>query len=220
MSAARLRSLEHPDLWDYVVHLVGRPGRRSWSLDPAVAAMTAEARVASILRLERINASRPFGAAQDVVCLTESTPAGLAYLIGERGYAPWGLVFSKELVFNAGGAPVLYVRGDEWDELRHLPPRVRARAVKLDPGQSEWLHEREWRVPGTGHPPAFRFRRQDVHAVIVGSLDWPPGEPDYRYDPLDESWDVEEVEPEWVGGIHRWAWLPQQGRLLQFQRFP
>jgi len=50
---------------------------------------------------------------------------------------PWGVVFSKEFVYDRGGAPIHYVRSDEWDDYQKLSASLRARAVEIRRGQSE-----------------------------------------------------------------------------------
>lgn len=211
-----LRALEHPDLWDFVVHLTGRPGATHASVDPSIARMTPSEKLASILQAHEIRATRPFGTPAPVACFTESTPAGLEYLVGRLGYAPWGIVFSKAFVYGVGGAPVHYVRGDEWDEYQQLPVLMRSRAVRFEPGESEWMHEREWRAPGTGSPAALRFTPHDVHAVIIGKVDWPDPEFEYRF--TGDDWDWDTVEPQWAAGFRRWVWSGTS--LLQFKHWP
>jgi len=112
-------------------------------------------------------------------CFTECTRFGLDYLLRERRYSPFGVAFSKDVIFQAGGGPALYIREDEWN-VENLPPRLKARVVALWPGadpdhgevlsdrlrrESNWLLEREWRVPtdGTG----FSFSLDDVAFLIV-----------------------------------------------------
>jgi hypothetical protein len=77
-------------------------------------------------------------------------------------------------VFKAGGAPVWYVRGDEWDLARTGRPAAElSRMVRLWPGgdrlmpRSEWSHEREWRVLGD-----LAFTPADIAFVIAPSLGW------------------------------------------------
>jgi hypothetical protein len=131
-----------------------------------------------------IRAFRVFFGYDDVVCFTECTPAGVTAMVQER-YEPWGVAFSKDLVFKRGGGPAFYVRGDEWDDVYHLPTRLRSRCTKFWPGasaedgelldpaltqDSQWLPEREWRVPGIGEPPSFQFDPDDVAFIVVA--DW------------------------------------------------
>ncbi len=116
-------------------------------------------------------------------------------MIGDGRYTPWGIGFSKQVIFEQGGGPVLYVRGDEWDvTTEHVPDPVRARLVRFWPGAtweagdpllidgsqllpdslanpSEWLHEREWRVP---QDVTFGWER--VKFMIVPAVEWAIGQ--------------------------------------------
>jgi hypothetical protein len=90
------------------------------------------------------------------------------------------------VIFDRKGGPALYVRGDEWDTATTmLPEPLRSRLVRFWPGadaepreyvpwylrsQSEWLHEREWRVAGE-----LRFDWSEVAFLIL-----PHTEPDYQ----------------------------------------
>ena len=152
--------------------------------------------------------ARPiYGASLPVACFTETTPSGLERLFDERRFQPWGVVFTKQFVYGKGGAPVHYVRSDEWNDYQMLPDMLRARAVEIRPGESEWVWEREWRALGTGSPAAFRFQPSDVHAVIVSGFDWPKA----RLDGLDSL-------PDWLPNTRIWNWTG--GRLLQMKHWP
>jgi hypothetical protein len=107
-------------------------------------------------------------------------PYGFARLKEGSRYSPYGVAFSKDFVFAAGGGPAFYVRGDEWREISGLPPEMQARCTRYWPGAepefpdedtygsaSEWAHEREWRVVGSGNPPAFRFQPEDVSFLLI-----------------------------------------------------
>ncbi|MGH8241685.1 MAG: hypothetical protein ACREXP_32335, partial [Steroidobacteraceae bacterium] len=98
-----------------------------------------------------------------------------------------GVAFSKDFIFREGGGPALYIRGDEWGAVGRLPAELRARSVRLWPGAtsdgdaelpwylarpSEWLHEREWRIVGTGSPAGLRFTWADVAFVIAPDPRW------------------------------------------------
>jgi hypothetical protein len=165
-------------------------------------------RFASILNEERINGGLPFGAGSRVTCFTESTVAGLNFLVRERNYVPYGLVFSKDFVFRKGGGPVHYVRADQWSEHRNVSEPLRSMGVKLDPPNSDWLHEREWRLPGD-----LLFDPSDVQAVIVPEEDW------FGYfDSLDGSESAEEVRenaPSYAG-LNKLIWS-DKGLLLESQ---
>ncbi len=203
--------VERPDLWNNVVHITGRT-RTDRRLSPRIRAMAPEERLEWILRDRMIRARRIYGAPLPVACFTETTPSGLERLFDEERFEPWGIVFTKEFVYGKGGAPVHYVRSDEWDDFQELPATLRARAVEIRPGQSEWLWEREWRSLGTGSPSAFRFQPRDIYAVIVAGFDWPRG-------PLVRGPDgLEEALPDWMPNTRIWHWTGS--RLLRIPHWP
>jgi len=188
-----LRRYDNPDLSDYVIHFVSRYGQANDAVDARLRSMSDRGRLfTGILATGLIRAFPVFYGWDSVVCFTECTPAGVQTLIRERRYAPWGVAFTKDFVFAAGGGPAFYVRADEWAPVRDLPPSLRARCTKFWPGadseggetiaqdyevESEWTHEREWRVLGTGDPPGFRFTLKDVAFLIIG--DWDSANRDY-----------------------------------------
>jgi len=159
-----------PDLSNAVVHLTGRSGARRSDLPDDVAAMTAEERLVSILHDQQIRAFPSFSIGVDdpVVCFSEATLEGIRYLVAPRGQAPryeaYGIAFPKQTVFDQGGGPALYVRGDEWHLVQQLPAQFRGRATRYWPGAdpdpggaplqpalastSLWTDEREWRLVG------------------------------------------------------------------------
>lgn len=122
-----------------------------------------------------------------MVSMTEATRAGLAHLVRQR-YAPVGIAFHKQAVFTAGGGPVFYVRGDEFDAFQtsNLSGAMKSRAVRYWPGArptraepfvtlltsateslSEWRHEREWRIPSpAGGEWSWSFEPQDVAFLL------------------------------------------------------
>ena len=141
-----------------------------------------------------------------MVCFSESTPTGIDYLIAKKGYAPWGIVFKKDKIFAEGGGPALVVRGDHWADFQQCPPGLRSMGVRLEPGESEWTHEREWRAPAGGTGLSFGFDKTDVVALIIGSADWPEEEMVYGYDHWQGDYDWTQVEPDWATGHERWVW--------------
>ena len=161
MRIAPLTKYDLPDLADHLVHFTGRLGTLSDVVDADILSMSPSDRLRRILDEGRIRAFSTYSSGGPFVAFTESTPAAVHRLIGKR-YRPWGIGFTKQFVFDQGGAPVLYVRGDEWAEMTsQLPDHLRTRLVRFwpgaatDPGEglgtplrsrSEWLHEREWRV--------------------------------------------------------------------------
>lgn len=171
--------------------------------------MTPEQRVRQILIDGKIRASRTFYASAPVVCFTECTLNGLAYLISSGLYQPWGLVFDKQTLWDRKGGPVFYVRGDDWSDMQQLTEPLRSRAVRYEPGNHEWVEEREWRLPGTGSPPGFRFSLSDVQAVLTPTFAWPPSE---TSDPDDT--------PGWATGIPHWWWNGHKGAVSPIKHWP
>jgi hypothetical protein len=151
------------------------------NVDPDILGLPDQERLLRILVDGRIRGFATFGSSGPVVCFTESTKAAVTTLIREGRYAPCGIGFSKQFVFERGGGPALYVRGDEWLEAIGVPQPLRSRMVRfwpgedLDPGEllpynrgpSEWLHEREWRVP-----TQLNFDWADVEFLIVPHPRW------------------------------------------------
>jgi hypothetical protein len=157
-----------PDLSNAVVHLTGRSGTRRSDPPDDVAAMTAEERLVNILHYQQILAFPSFSIGVDdpVVCFSEATLEGIRYLVGARGrahrYEACGIAFPKQAVFDQGGGPALYVRGDEWHLVQQFPARLRGRTTRYWPGadpapggaplqpelesMSLWTDEREWRL--------------------------------------------------------------------------
>jgi hypothetical protein len=186
----QLRTYNLPDIGDHLIHFTGRTGNR-YSLPDNVRDLDAAGRLAQILYESRLRANQTFGTGgRAIVAFTESSQASVLRLISDGTYTPVGIGFSKQFIFEQGGGPVLYVRGDEWDAATAvLPEPARSRAVRFWPGAewadgdalilgqrilpesvanpSEWLHEREWRVP---HDVTFGWG--DVRFLIVPSLDW------------------------------------------------
>ena len=187
----QLRTYDLPDIGDHLIHFTGRTGGRMG--DPVdIRPLDAPSRLAQILHNGRIRANPTFGTeGRAIVAFTESSQASVLRLIHDGRYTPWGIGFSKQFVFDQDGGPVLYIRGDEWDAVTGaIPDPARARCVRFWPGAtwvegdpvifgspalpyaiespSEWLHEREWRIP---HDVQFGWG--DVKFLIVPSRDWP-----------------------------------------------
>jgi hypothetical protein len=108
-----------------------------------IAGLSPQQRLANILWTEEPLGSVPFGATNRMVCLSESPPEHLLWLLRERGFPGWGLLFSRQWAYNFAGGPVWYARNDQYHS---LPAEHRDWAVRLDADASDWLHEREWRI--------------------------------------------------------------------------
>jgi hypothetical protein len=185
LKVKELRRYNLPDVADHVIHFTGRNGPQM-AVDEKIKGKSAAQRLTDILIGRRIRAFGTFGSDSPVVCFTESVRASVSRLIAEQRYTAWGIGFDKEFVFGQTGGPAFYVRGDEWPELAELPQPLRCRAVRFWPGAdpepgvehflpnhlastSEWLHEREWRVPGD-----FTFGWSDVKFLIAPEVEWQP----------------------------------------------
>ncbi len=142
-----------------LVHLTGR----SRSAAPG----TPDGRLTSILEEGHVRPCQTFSRQSSwYVSFTEVTMESLNHVFSRNIYAPWGIVFQKELVYERGGAPVLHVRDDEWAGTASWADTTKARAVRFELCCADWLWEREWRVPGA---EGFRFVPSEIVTVIVPS---------------------------------------------------
>jgi len=213
-----LRHSQSPDLPDVLLHMTGRHGTRAPGPPSIVTERDSIWRLANILWWQRVWAAPAFGSDWPVICFTQTTRRALAHLTTQARprYDGIGLAFRSQAVFDAGGGPALYVRGDEFYDWQSssLPEPMKARAVRFWPGSTEestddffsltngapsqWLHEREWRIPRpTADPPSWgwTFGTSDVaflllrdagqHAQLFATLEgWARQGPT----PMDLSW--------------------------------
>lgn len=160
-------------------------------VEQSIRALTPEERLDSILGAGEFWPSVTYSGGLPAVCFTESTIAGLEYLIGKQGFHPWGLVLDRQWVFDQGGAPVWHFRSEDEDEVKGLSPRLRARAVRLDSNPdrpSDWLYEREWRIPCEPEIEALVIDPVAVQAIIVGDPSWRPTDVEHEVRmPVDEN---------------------------------
>ena len=129
-------------------------------------------RLISILTSKTIHASpMPLMENASAVCFTECVWDALV-AHGNR-YSSYGVVFSKRTIFEAGGGPALNIRGDILQNgIGSLPQALKAFVVPFDPEGliqagtiQDWIHEREWRLPGT-----IKFEYSEVKYVLVESI--------------------------------------------------
>jgi hypothetical protein len=134
---------------------------------------SAKDRLLNILRSRKIHASpMPFLPNHaHAVCFTECIWDAL---IGHADqYSPYGVVFSKRLIFEKGGGPALYIRGDSLRTIQsNIPSCLEPLVAPFDPDcilargvHLDWLHEREWRLP-----MSLQFEYSDVEYVIVANI--------------------------------------------------
>ncbi len=170
----------HPDLPTTLVHFTGRP-RGPGDTPPDFARTTPEERMVRILIEGRLRATKVFGSSYPVLCFSEPSESARRVMlrdgvVTERGpYAPWGLILDRAQLIDAGARPVLYLSSDEMELTDDLPTRLRNRRVRYDPGSSDWLHEREWRICYRPvDSPYLELTRGLVVGVIVGKRGWLP----------------------------------------------
>ncbi|MBV8541706.1 MAG: hypothetical protein JO063_06560 [Pseudonocardiales bacterium] len=135
--------------------------------------MSPTERLTSILWDGHLRAFVTDSGGDPAVCFTESTWRGLDFVMRERPHQPWGLMFDRQSVYDAGGGPIWHARPEEHQALSDLSPRLRARVVRLDPG-SDRLHEREWRIPRAPCEPSTTVALSELQLVglLVGDPRW------------------------------------------------
>jgi len=170
----------------------------------------AAVRLGQILWNFNLVGSAPYGASSPAISFTESRVEDLEYLLARGYFDPWGVVVYRADVFDAGGAPVWSVRSDV---LPQVPEHLRVWAARLEPGESEWLHEREWRIPAQriGFPPLR------LVALIVGDLNWAPYAHEQVVSPYSGKLSYLWRAPPMAAQVPRWYWDASQQRLLTLQ---
>lgn len=135
--------------------------------------MTAQQRLEDILWQTSLSAFVTFSGGSPAVCLTEAGQLGLNYLLGSRGDQPVALgVRPPGRVRRRRRAGLWYARIEQYNA---LDAAQRHRAVHYAPG-SDWVEEREWRVPRpvipNGAAPSVSLDELGLVAVIVGDPNW------------------------------------------------
>ncbi|MYD51464.1 MAG: hypothetical protein F4W93_08270 [Dehalococcoidia bacterium] len=104
----------------------------------------------------------------EAACFSETVWGSIRTLTGN--FSSYGIGFNKKVIFDRGGGPVLYTRGDIVQDLSlSIPPQLEPFVKPFDPlGQwleeSNFLYEREWRVPRT-----LQFEFEDIQFILVDS---------------------------------------------------
>lgn len=181
MPENKLALAQSLDLPDVLLHLTYRRGKTSPTLEPWIDPMEPWDRVANILRTSTLRFGQPFDSTWPITSFMQTTPRALFDLDLYTGIA-----FHKQSVWDAGGGPAHYVRDDHWPYWRDssMPPQVKSMGVRLGPGwtrpkqggffseparaRSEWMHEREWRLPAPDpNTWGWTFRREDVAFLVL-----------------------------------------------------
>lgn len=223
-----------PAQFEWLIHFCGRP-----SLAPAtptvpqwVRSQQPCQRLDNILWERQIRGFAPFGSDLPMVCLSESPLAHLQWLLSDRKWPPWGLLLWRQTVYNLGGGPVWYARTEQ---LAALPEELRAWAVRFETGtsRSDWLHEREWRIPVPKTNPVLELPPDGVPVILIGDSNWrpttrlvrrrvlvdqfggpvPPGAPSYWKDV-----DVPELPWLWTAALQHWYWDSEKQQIWQVPR--
>ena len=200
---------------EFLIHFCGRPaGRHNTPSVPAhIRSLTPEQRLDNILWEQRIIGFPPFGygVVQPMVCFSESPLNHLDWLLHSQHWPPWGVILRRQSLYAKGGGPVWYARPEEYSS---LTPAQRAWAVRYEATatqRSDWVHEREWRIPVPPADPVLRLARGDVFAVLVGNPTW---QPTIRAWPAAAGTQpVPAVHP-LQGSFQRWFWEPTEKRFL------
>ncbi len=173
-------TLRTPDYSPFVVHFTKSHGMVRKDLiaegDPLFAQRDASAkdRLINILRERTIHASPlPFLPTNcRAVCFTECIWDGLTRLAEQ--YSPYGVVFSKRLIFDQRGGPALYIRGDTLSRIgTQIPEELHPYIAPFDPEGTlkpgvrlDFLQEREWRLPDS-----ITFEYAAVEYILVESIE-------------------------------------------------
>jgi hypothetical protein len=193
---------------DFLIHFCGRPSGRPYTpmVPAAIQGLTPAQRLDNILWEQRILGFPPFGAAADqpMVCFSESPLDHLQWLLQSRGWPPWGVVLSRQWVYATGGGPIWYTRPEQYES---LSPPQRPWAVRFETTtgrRSDWVHEREWRIPVRPDNPALQLGPGVITAVLVDGPTWLPTTRYIQY-PADPAQRVPAQHP-LGGGLQRWWW--------------
>jgi hypothetical protein len=218
---AALRPAEHPDLSGLLTHFCDRTRPQS-AIPAEIRAMTAQQRLESILWESKLKGFVTYSGGDRAVCFTEATLNGLNFLMGRRSYQPWGLVFDRQSVYSAGGGPVWYARPEEYRFVQGLcgsgaaSSRLQSWLVRLEPGSSDWLEEKEWRIPlFPGYEPALSLQALRLVALLVGDQDWSPTRTGWGVSPVTRTQVPAPVVPGLLKGVPRWWWNQADGILYQ-----
>ncbi|MFD3794932.1 hypothetical protein [Streptomyces californicus] len=134
--------------------------------------MSAEERLRSIVSDGLMRAFPPYGTEKPCISFSETTIGHLRFLLGKRGYCPWGIVLTRRQVLRKGGGTVAYIQDDQ--TLRKFRSAGLNHWVVRTDDSTDWTHEREWRIPWLGP----RMRLHEVRAILIPDETWRPSPQD------------------------------------------
>ncbi|GAA1616403.1 hypothetical protein GCM10009789_82990 [Kribbella sancticallisti] len=172
-----------PAQYDWLFHFTGRPVglAATPSLPGNIRDLHPAARLDNILWEERLRGFPPFSrppVTSPMLSFAESPLPHVQWLIGQRQWPSWALVVSRQHIYDLGGGPALHARTPLYNT---LSDEQRAWAVRLETNsisRSDWLHEREWRLPVPPDQPWLDLspypRPTPAAAVLLGDPNWQP----------------------------------------------
>lgn len=165
-----------PDFSNYLVHFTSnrQPVGKEDPDNPVLgkAKGYAFSRLISMLKDKEIIASTMPWTNSHAVCFTECPWTSL--IDHTDAYSPYGIGFSKQLIFSRNGAPVYYVRADQFEKQQwheHLKafvtpfwPIYRPKSInsKKEFPTCDYTHEREWRIPHN-----FHFEYDHIEFIVL-----------------------------------------------------
>jgi len=209
-----LRATDNPELSLVLTHFCGgRQGRTpNLRLPDEIRSMNGPDRLASILWEQQLRTFVTYSGAYPGVCFTEAMDAGMKFMIQTRGYAPWGLIFGRQSVYNAHGGPVWYARQEEFEWLGKHDPGLQSWAVRWDARRSDWRWEREWRIVRSS---AVALPELELVGLLVGCPSWNGVRHAYRVNVATGQPTWGDFYPPLPPGLPRWLWEPTNGQFQQ-----
>jgi hypothetical protein len=218
-----------PAQFDLLIHFCGRPSSVTTPTVPqSIRDQNPWQRLYNILWEGQIRAFAPFGSESPMVCLSESPLEHLRWLLSTRQWPPWGVLLRRQAVYDLGGGPVWYARSEQ---LAMLPPELRSWTVRFETGayRSDWLHEREWRIPVPADNPVLKLPPGTVPVILVGDPQWQPTASSQRTIFVDQFGiqvepgelghpqvvEVPELPLLWTAAAERWCWDPATQQIWQ-----
>lgn len=154
----RFPFFERPDLSPFLVHLTKNTKK--------VDGFTAFRNLAHILREGEIWGSDKkkgfIKGSKSATCFMDVPLTSLKYILNESNtdrdyprYEPYGIIVSKSYAYSKGARPVMYLSDPELLDM-DIPEEHRWRVVRFEGVEENrigWIHEREWRAPGSFRLP-------------------------------------------------------------------
>ena len=175
-----MSTLNRPDLSDFLAHFTSnrQPVGKKDASNPVKekAKGYALTRLISILNDKQIIASTMPWTNSHAVCFTECP--WMSLIEHTKVFSPYGIGFRKKNIFSMNGAPVFYVRADQYEKQewhKHLKsfvtpfwPAYRPKSIntKKKFPLCDYSHEREWRVPHN-----FQFEYSQIEFIILNNYE-------------------------------------------------